>query len=127
MIEVGAGMSTKISSAAFMKNRDEGTPGDFITIEPYASKDLLKGYDGLNKIIKKKVQEVSISEFKALKENDILFIDSSHTVKIFGDVNYLYLKVIPQLNPGHLIIFRIISLIREPSKSGRSNTCCKLF
>ncbi len=103
MIEVGAGMSTKISSAAFMKNRDEGTLGNFITIEPYPSKDLLKGYDGLNSIIRQKVQKVSISEFKALKENDILFIDSSHTVKIFGDVNYLYLDVIPQLNPGVII------------------------
>jgi hypothetical protein len=103
MIEVGAGMSTKISSAAFVKNRDEGVPGNFATIEPYPSKDLLKGYDGLNRIIKKKVQEVSLNEFKALKENDILFIDSSHTVKIFGDVNYLYLNIIPQLNAGVII------------------------
>jgi hypothetical protein len=32
-----------------------------------------------------------------------LFIDSSHTVKIGGDVNYLFLEVLPRLNPGVIV------------------------
>ena len=33
----------------------------------------------------------------------MLFIDSSHTVKIGGDVNYLFLEVLPRLNPGVIV------------------------
>ncbi len=32
-----------------------------------------------------------------------LFIDSSHTVKIGGDVNYLFLEVLPRLKPGVIV------------------------
>ena len=38
-----------------------------------------------------------------LNKNDILFIDSSHIVKIGGDVNYLYLEVLPNLKKGVVI------------------------
>ena len=34
---------------------------------------------------------------------DILFIDSSDTVKIGGDVNYLFLEVLPRLKPGVIV------------------------
>ena len=34
---------------------------------------------------------------------DILFIDSSHTVKIGGDVNYFFLEVLPRLKPGVIV------------------------
>jgi hypothetical protein len=33
---------------------------------------------------------VSLEEFAQLEENDILFIDSSHVLKIGSDVQYLY-------------------------------------
>src|SRR5258706_16043378 len=32
-----------------------------------------------------------------------LFIDSSHTVRIGGDVNYLFLEVLPRLKPGVIV------------------------
>ncbi|KHD08597.1 hypothetical protein PN36_02720 [Candidatus Thiomargarita nelsonii] len=103
MIEVGSGMSTKISATAFNKNEQEGHAGQFIAIEPYPSKELQKGYDGLSRLDTRKVENVELEMFKELGSNDILFIDSSHTVKVLGDVNYLYLNVIPQLNPGVII------------------------
>jgi hypothetical protein len=33
----------------------------------------------------------------------MLFIDSSHTVKIGSDVNYLFLEVLPRLRPGVIV------------------------
>jgi hypothetical protein len=54
-------------------------------------------------LIIEKVENVDESVLIDLAENDILFIDSSHTVKPLGDVNYLFLKIIPQLNPGVII------------------------
>ena len=41
--------------------------------------------------------------FSQLESGDILFIDSSHTVKIGSDVNYLFLEVLPRLRPGVIV------------------------
>jgi hypothetical protein len=49
------------------------------------------------------VQDVDISLFQSLGPNDVLFIDSSHVVRIDGDVPYLYLEVLPQLNAGVVV------------------------
>lgn len=103
VIEIGAGMSTKITSAAITKNKEEGHGGEFIVIEPYPSSELRKGYEGLSRLIVEKIENLDISIFKSLEADDILFIDSSHTVKPLGDVNFLFLHVIPQLNPGVII------------------------
>jgi len=103
MIEVGSGMSTRISAAAFEENRRQGYPGTFTAIEPYPDARLRAGIPGLAKVIPQKVEDVPLETFLELEENDILFIDSSHTVKIFGDVNYLFLTVLPQLKPGVVV------------------------
>jgi hypothetical protein len=42
--------------------------------------------------------------FLRLEANDLLFIDSSHTVKIGGDVPF-YFEVLPQLRLGVVIQF----------------------
>ena len=54
-------------------------------------------------MIEKKVQDLDVDFFSQLNSGDILFIDSSHTVKIGGDVNYLFLEVLPRLNPGVIV------------------------
>src|SRR4030095_4604279 len=59
-------------------------------------------------LIRKKVQKVSPDEFKKLKRNDILFIDSSHVAKPGSDVNYLLTEVLPVLNEGVIIHFHDI-------------------
>ena len=103
MIEVGSGMSTQISAAALALNKREGSQAVFTAIEPYPSEKVRKGFDGLTALLIEKVEDVPEDLFKKLESNDILFIDSSHTVKIFGDVNYLFLTILPQLKPGVII------------------------
>jgi len=49
------------------------------------------------------VEDVELEFFSQLGSGDILFIDSSHTVKIGGDVNYLFLEVLPRLKPGVIV------------------------
>lgn len=39
----------------------------------------------------------------ALEKNDILFIDSSHVLKIGSDVKYEYLELIPRIKPGVVV------------------------
>jgi hypothetical protein len=38
-----------------------------------------------------------------LRKDDVLFIDSTHVVKIGGDVVYPYLEVLSRLNSGVLV------------------------
>ena len=44
-----------------------------------------------------------LSRFEALGENDILFIDSTHALRIGGDVQHEYLEILPRLRPGVLV------------------------
>lgn len=104
IIEVGTGYSTYLAAQAIVKNKEEyGIDCEFIAIDPYPNKTIEKGFPGLSKVIKSKVEDIDLSIFLELKENDILFIDSSHILKIGNDVHYLYLDVLPRLNKYVLI------------------------
>jgi len=103
IIEVGAGHSTFVSARACLMNQKEGCPGRLISIEPYPREAHKKGFPGLDRLIIQKVEEVETNFFEQLGENDILFIDSSHVVRIGNDVNFLYLEVIPRLKKGVVI------------------------
>ena len=100
LIEVGSGFSTLLANEAFLKNER----GGMVAIEPYP-RDFLKqeNLETLDSLIVKKVQDVDLELFEQLSENDILFIDSSHVLKLGSDVAFLYLEVIPRLKPGVLI------------------------
>jgi hypothetical protein len=100
-IEVGSGLSTYYCSLAAEKNSSEGHPLDIFCIEPYPFKKLYT-IPGIQ-IISKEVQDVELSLFQQLDKNDVLFIDSSHILKIDGDVPFLFLEVLPILNVGVLI------------------------
>jgi predicted O-methyltransferase YrrM len=102
IIEVGSGYSTLMAAKAISMNMD----GDrnyncqFTCIEPYEHSWL----EELNvKVLRSLVEEVDLSYFESLNENDILFIDSSHIIKPQGDVLFLFLHVLPVLKPGVII------------------------
>jgi hypothetical protein len=99
IIEIGGGVSSLVLGEATMKNSN----GSLICIEPFPQEFLKRGFPGLNSLIEKRVQDVDVAFFSQLRSGDILFIDSSHTVKIGGDVNYLFLEVLPRLNPGVIV------------------------
>lgn len=99
IIEVGSGFSSLVLGTAAAENDSAG----IISIEPFPREFLRKGFPGLRSLIEKKVQDIDLNFFSQLESGDILFIDSSHTVKIGGDVNYLFLEVLPRLNPGVIV------------------------
>ena len=70
---------------------------------PISQRVLRKGFPGLRSLIEKKLQDIDLEFFSQLDSGDVLFIDSSHTVKIGGDVNYLFLEVLPRLRPGVIV------------------------
>jgi len=74
-----------------------------ITGKPFAWEFFRKGFPGLQTLMEKNVQEIDLEFFFQLQSGDFLFIDSSHTIKIGGDVNYLFLEVLLRLNPGVIV------------------------
>lgn len=104
IIEVGSGFSTLISSRATQLNlRENGVHCELVAIEPFPGETLKKGVPGLSRLIQKKVEDIDTNFFSSLEKNDILFIDSSHVSRIGGDVNHIYLEVIPRLNKGVVV------------------------
>lgn len=108
IIEIGSGYSS-----ALMLDVREHFQNDFTLtfIEPYPKLliSLLKDTDkNTCKIIPKKVQDIKLDQFSILKENDILFIDSSHVSKTGSDVNYELFQILPSLNSGVIVHFHDI-------------------
>jgi len=118
IFEIGSGNSTYLSAHAILKNKEEDNDYEceLVAIEPYPNDILKAGFPGLSKLIPKKAQDIPLSEFKKLLENDILFIDSSHVLKIGSDVQYEYLEILPRLNKGVIIHVHDIFLPTEYPK-----------
>lgn len=123
IVEIGSGYSTLLSLLALQKNREERSDcqGEMTAIEPYPKDFLKQSLDGVGQLIVDKVENVPLSTFEALAENDILFIDSSHTVKIGGDVVYEILEIIPRLKKGVLIHIHDIFMPWEYPKNWVKN------
>jgi hypothetical protein len=51
-------------------------------------------------VLPSRLQDVDLRVFEALEENDILFIDSTHVVRVDSDVNRIFFEILPRLKPG---------------------------
>lgn len=102
IVEIGSGYSTMLTALAIRKNKSENADYrcDFAAIEPYPNENIKKGFEGLSRLISVPVEKVPYKEFEELNENDILFIDSTHTVRAGGDVVYEILELLPRLKKG---------------------------
>lgn len=100
-LEVGSGLSTYYATLAARRNAEEGTRMQITCIEPYPFPALhtLPNFT----LVEGFVQDVPTSRFEALEAGDVLFIDSSHALKIDSDVAYLFLEVLPRMKPGVLV------------------------
>lgn len=99
IIEVGSGYSSLILAKAAVRNGN----APLICIEPFPLEFLKKDFPGLRTLVRKRVEEIDRDFFSELQAGDILFLDSSHTVKIGGDVTYLFLEILPRLKPGVVV------------------------
>ncbi len=104
IFEVGSGFSTLLSAQALLRNKEEtGYLSELTAFEPYPKTILKTGFPGLSKLEVTKAEDIDLKLFQQLENKDILFIDSSHVLKIGGDVKYLYLEVLPRLKSGVIV------------------------
>ncbi len=109
IVEVGSGFS----SAAMLDIDENFFDGqiEFTFIEPYPDRllSLITNKDIQRcSILKKPVQEVPTDTFLNLRENDFLFIDSSHVAKMHSDVLHILFRILPSLKNGVVIHFHDI-------------------
>ena len=102
IIEIGSGHSTLLAIKAINENcrNDPSYRCEHTCIEPYEMPWLEE--IGVS-VIRKKVEDLELSFFSRLQENDILFIDSSHIIRPQGDVVFEYLELLPSLNKGVVV------------------------
>jgi hypothetical protein len=112
ILEIGSGFSTLLCLEAVNRNKadDPGYSCDVTCVEPYEMPFL----EELNiNLLRRKVEDVDTKVFRELEAGDILFVDSSHIIRPGGDVNYVILKILPELPTGTWIHFHDIFLPRE--------------
>ncbi len=95
IIEVGSGFSTSVMLDINKKFFNNSI--DITCIEPNPKR--LKKVLGSNlenvSFYEQRLQEIALNLFKALNDNDILFIDSSHVVKMNSDVLKIFFLILP--------------------------------
>jgi len=61
-----------MSAQAIIKNKtDYGHETELVAIEPYPNKVINNGFPGLSCLISEKLQDVPLSDFTSLEENNI--------------------------------------------------------
>jgi hypothetical protein len=98
MIEIGSGFSSLITARINREYFDSAM--QFRCVEPYPRQFLIDGVPGVSDLIVEKIQDVPLEEFATLTDGDVLFVDTSHTVKTGGDVTWIFHEIIPRLAPG---------------------------
>jgi predicted O-methyltransferase YrrM len=107
LIEVGSGFSTLVIVEALARNRNEGAETEFVSIDP-APPAMLDGAMGAAELRKVSATDVPLHTFERLGAGDMLVLDTTHSVRIGGEVNYLVLEVLPRLATGVLVHFHDI-------------------
>jgi hypothetical protein len=118
IIEIGSGITTFLSAQAIRRNQQDDSAYicNLTAIEPFPNKTIRTGFPGLTALRSEPVQKTPLSLFEELEKNDILFIDSTHVLRIGSDVQYEILEIIPRLKPGVLVHLHDIFLPKEYPK-----------
>ena len=106
LIEVGCGYSSAMSldtNELYFQNSIKMT---FIEPHPQLLHELTKPEDRERvTIIPSKLQDIPLEVFSHLRDNDVLFIDSTHVSKVNSDVNYIFFEILPRLHSGVYVHF----------------------
>lgn len=110
IIELGSGRSSQVISAARTRNATEAAPSEFYVADPFPTSLTRTSADGLFQLDTISATDVPLERFSQLGSGDVLFVDTTHTVKMGGEVNYIILEVLPTLAPGVVVHFHDIFL-----------------
>lgn len=101
VLEIGSGYSTLVTAGAIRGNRadDPNYSCELISIDPYPPR-FLRRLPELTRLLEQRVQDLPVETFAELGPGDMLFIDSSHVLKIGSDVQFEFLELLPRVAKG---------------------------
>ena len=102
-VEIGSGLSTYYAWLAASANGREGSPCQMTCVDPFPTGRLDALEAPAVRAVVSKVEASDLALFEALDAGDVLFIDSTHVLKLGGDVAFLFLEVLPRLRPGVVV------------------------
>lgn len=110
VVELGSGASTLVIAEALARNAADVGPTAHRVFDPYPRPDWQPVINDLVELETLGANDVSEKIFTSLTEGDILFVDTTHTVKVGSDVNRIVLEVLPRLAPGVIVHFHDVFL-----------------
>lgn len=111
VLELGSGYSTLLINMAVRRNAEEGKPTEHLVYDPYPREQVLgTEMPEPTRLETVSATDVPLSFFTQLDAGDVLFVDTTHTVKLGSDVNFIVLEVLPRLKAGVLVHFHDIFL-----------------
>jgi Methyltransferase domain len=102
VVELGSGWSSRLIAAAL----DDGATHE--VYDPFPGER-----SGDVPVRRVRAQDVPEEAFTTLRAGDVLFVDTSHTVKPGGDVNRIVLDLLPLLADGVVVHFHDVLLPYE--------------
>lgn len=112
IVELGSGQTTRVIAQAARENGAEGSPALLRAYDPFPTA-IDDGLPGLDALVRQKAQDVGDDVFGELEAGDLLFVDTTHTVKAGSDVNHIVLRVLPLLAAGVVVHFHDVCLPYE--------------
>jgi Methyltransferase domain len=111
VVELGSGYTTLLINMAVRRNAEEGMPTQHLAYDPYPREHVLGGHvPEPTRLETVSATDVPLTTFTQLEAGDVLFVDTTHTVKLGSDVNFIMLDVLPRLKTGVLVHFHDIFL-----------------
>ena len=111
VIELGSGYSTLLINLACRANARDGVEAVHEAFDPYPREQIVgTSLPDPTRLTPISATDVPPGRFEELQPGDVLFVDSTHTVKLGSDVNFVILDVLPRLRPGVVVHFHDIFL-----------------
>lgn len=115
IVELGSGNSSVVIRLALEMNAREGAPFEYVVYDPFPNDHLANTPMALD-VRPVPAEHVPDDVFTSLGEGDILFVDTTHTVRVGGDVVRIVLDHFPLVAPGVLIHVHDIPMPYEYSR-----------
>jgi hypothetical protein len=103
VIELGAGFSTIVASRALQQNRRDGSASTMCSYDPWPPPLLLSDLRSATDLRETSASALTVGMAAELEAGDVLLIDTTHTVKVGGEVTHLLLDILPTLAEGVLV------------------------
>jgi hypothetical protein len=109
VVELGSGYTSLLIGAACRRNAAEGFPTVHVAYDPFPRPHVLgRPTPEPTVVVPTSAADVPLEVFASLEANDVLFVDTTHTVKVGSEVNHVVLDVLPLLREGVLVHFHDI-------------------